>query len=226
MSSPYFCDRSDFCYEFSGGKETEFRQTYPEGPESRVLLESQHFLAVADVSPMLVGHCLIVPRQHAYSVAELMTSESSELPKFLELFLGRYAKAFGPYSLFEHGSTKATNPAACVTHAHLHVVPLQPDLLSSRMSSDGMAFSELQDLLGLAPFASAERPYYLVGNLESGLKIALDDSRRPRQYFRLLLGRILNIPAEECDWAVVIRKELLLETLSVFEIEEMGGLIE
>ncbi|RKO26113.1 HIT family protein [Pseudarthrobacter phenanthrenivorans] len=220
MSSPYYCDRSDFCYEFSGGKETEFKQTYPDGPESRILLESEHFLAVSDVSPMLAGHCLIVPRQHAYSLAEIMISRPDELSTFLELFLERYGRAFGPYSLFEHGSTRSTNPAACVTHAHLHIVPLEPDLLSTQMTSDGMTFTALKNVQDLAPYASEELPYYLIGNLESGLHIALDDSQRPRQYFRLLLGRILDIPADECDWALVIRRDLLLETLSVFGLKD------
>lgn len=170
------CDKSDLCLELAGGDDTEFRATYP-SVQSRVLSEDDDNAAIVDLSPICKGHVLVCPRVHFYSIAQALHDDrGSGFLDFLQPFLQRYKLTFGGFSILEHGSTATMAGSACISHAHLHIVPLPLQSLVSKMREDGLHLIEydgweaVRDSLHATPYflatddekfwgSSAIRPY-------------------------------------------------------------------
>jgi diadenosine tetraphosphate (Ap4A) HIT family hydrolase len=212
------CDRSDLCAELSGATDTEFHATYPDGPLSRELTMTPTAAAVVDLSPMMAGHCLLLPRHHFLSIAETLEDRSVEFASFLQSFTSKYGQIFGEYVLVEHGSTHGMNRSACVSHAHLHAVPLRAELILDEMTRDGLVFRDLAGWSDVGRLASGDLPYYLVAGA-SQVSVCVGPQRMQSQYFRIVVGRVLGISEGECDWSVVIRRGLLAETIERWHFE-------
>ena len=87
-----------------------------------VFAESQNFMAVYNIAPILPGHSLIVPKRHLESILDLSENELSEMMIFarkvttvlLEVF---HAEAFD-WSVQDKEAAGQT-----ISHLHLHMVP-------------------------------------------------------------------------------------------------------
>ena len=207
------CDLSDLCSELEGAKDTEFHKTYPDGPSSRDVLESRDFSALVDLSPMVVGHILLVPKGHYLSFADLIRSGQAAAEVYEE-FSDVYREKFGTYVVLEHGSTSDSG-SACINHAHLHFLPLEAAPLRDIMERDGLRFTKLTGLVSLASAVPEDAAYYLIAS-PNEMAVSLS-AGMPSQYFRLVIGELLGIPPEECDWAVVVRRSLLFATLQAWK---------
>jgi hypothetical protein len=116
-------------------------------------------------------------------------------------------------TILEHGSAKDMLNGACITHAHLHLLPISRQAVDEAMENDGLRWIALPSLqfLGKPPWTSSA--YYLSGG-ESDFRLYVPTPGLPRQYLRSVAGAILGIPDPEWDWAVVIRRDLLRETIA------------
>jgi len=86
-----------------------------------VFAESQNFLAVYNLAPILPGHSLIIPKQHLDSVLKLTDNELAEMAVFsrkitILLLKTFHADAFD-WSLQENEAAGQTIP-----HLHMHIV--------------------------------------------------------------------------------------------------------
>jgi diadenosine tetraphosphate (Ap4A) HIT family hydrolase len=101
---------------------------------SAVALSSEHFLVIPSIGPLTPGHSLVVTRDHVSSI--LLTCRgphaSAELRLVLSELLAKFRPFFGDsFLIFEHGSTRFDSCLCSTTHAHLHVVPLSKEIISS-----------------------------------------------------------------------------------------------
>ncbi len=207
------CASSDFCDELAGAAETSFFRTYRGDPESRLLGQTENLAVIVDLSPLTSGHILILSRLHHLNFAQVVEAQPSEVKALLDLLLPQYVQAFGRMTILEHGSAENMANGACITHAHLHLLPILRQAVDESMESDGLhgeSFLSLQDF-GRPPWTTSA--YYLSG-AESGFRLYKPAPELPRQYLRSVAGAILGIPDPEWDWAVVVRRELLRETIA------------
>ncbi len=87
-----------------------------------VFAESQNFMAVYNIAPILPGHTLIVPKRHLGTILDLNDTELSEMMIFarkvttvlLEVF---HAEAFD-WSVQDKAAAGQT-----IFHLHMHLVP-------------------------------------------------------------------------------------------------------
>ncbi|MGW0252685.1 HIT family protein [Nocardia goodfellowii] len=214
------CDRSDLCAEFSGTSDTEFARTYAE-PSDRYLAQTSDSVAVVDLSPLVVGHVLVCPRRHYYSAAEAIADTACGFQSFLGRFLHRYAQVFGDFTILEHGSTAAM-PTACISHAHLHVLPLALEPVINRMVDDGLSLALLDSWQGFSDLCIDESPYYLAAD-GNRFFIARPQQRMISQYLRVVAGASVAIPSEECDWALVVRREIFHQTIHRWAVGAAEG---
>ncbi|WP_329396456.1 HIT domain-containing protein [Streptomyces lydicus] len=205
------CAGADFCEEIAGAQESTFSLVYEGEPRSRVIWETDGFRLIADLSPLSVGHLLLLPVEHYLSFAQLIEERGVELAEVLESVGALYRATFGRLTVLEHGSSAAMKSSACISHAHWHLMPIDGNRVNSLIMADGLPPAALTDLKQLVPYGGA--PYFLCG--QQG-KYYVYDGRRPMrsQYLRSIVGQVLGIPDPLFDYALVVRKELLRETVA------------
>jgi diadenosine tetraphosphate (Ap4A) HIT family hydrolase len=207
------CAGADFCPELSGELDTEFHRTYQEGPRSRIIGRSSNLYLLVDMSPLCVGHLLIVAKQHYLSFADVIKVHGPEVKDVLDSVLSRYHNTFGRHVVLEHGSSPGTDGSACITHAHWHLLPLEATLVHKIMLSDGLTATELGGLEDLATFTDQQNSYFYCAD-QSRYRVYGVAKRIRRQYLRSVAGKLLGIADPEWDYALVVRKDLFHTTLA------------
>jgi diadenosine tetraphosphate (Ap4A) HIT family hydrolase len=218
MSSiPKQCDDSQLCAELNG--ETEgiaFHALYQGHPESRIVTQGDNFALVADISPLGIGHTLLVPRNHYINFGTIPEELANELDSFRGHCLSLISDHYGPATVLEHGSSSNMRRSACISHAHWHLIPglKSPIQIFER---DGLRGFDVCTWRELGGFAELDRPYFYY-NFGSEHRIYSTNLSMPHQYLRIVMAEILGIPEPEWDWALSLRPELLRAT-----VQELRG---
>ena len=87
---------------------------------ARVVLEDEHVLAFLDHRPLFPGHCLVIPRRHHETLADLPATMLEPLFGSARLLSRAVVEVLGA-----EGSFVAVNNVVSqsVPHLHVHVVP-------------------------------------------------------------------------------------------------------
>jgi diadenosine tetraphosphate (Ap4A) HIT family hydrolase len=169
--------------------------------ENTPLRESERFLLIPCVGPLVAGQAIIVSRHHFPSLAAMGEQALVEYDAFVRRILGTERD----WLEAEHGSAERDCAGACVIHAHVHLIP-------------GMArFAEVFD--GVLPelgcgdqlqLPEQGIPYvFLRGGL--GQSRVFGGEGLPSQILRHTICASLG--REDCDWRKLPRNHLLAETL-------------
>ncbi|MFG2091890.1 HIT family protein [Spirillospora sp. NPDC048824] len=206
------CAGSDFCQELTGAEHVTFHRVYNGSPPGRILARGSTLALLADMSPLTRGHLLLIPTAHYVSFGAVMCDHAEDVATALKRIIPLYTASFGDPVFLEHGSTMGMEGSACVTHAHIHLLPLPFRQVNALMARDGLVSTTLGGLADLEQFGYDDRPYFYCGDTAEHQVYAAVQAR-PRQYLRSVAGRILGIPDPEWDYAVVVRKDLLTATM-------------
>lgn len=211
MVSIQACD-GDLCDELQSGVISTFTHTYRGDPPDREVAAVHGFRLIVDLSPLTVGHLLLLPEAHYLSFGHLDDAQLERVRGITTSLRAKYVATFGQMAVLEHGSSSEI-PSACVTHAHWHILPVEGSRVADLMIRDGLAAVRLSDFTDLKQFAAADQPYYYC--YDGANHLVFDAQRRIRsQYLRSVVGAHLGIPEPEWDWSVVVRKDLLRETMT------------
>jgi len=174
---------------------------------SRRILDTPSFVVFADISPLTVGHLIVVPRSHILSFGALATTHSVELNELAGRVADVLRRRYCEPLLLEHGSNKSADGGGCVAHAHLHFIPTRADLTSALSPFRARPVTSFRDLV---PFAEQDRPYLFVGNRFGQGHVADQLSGIPKQFIRIEVARVFGLDAPLWDW----RAHILSENLS------------
>ncbi|MFD9792577.1 HIT family protein [Streptomyces sp. NPDC059070] len=212
MPSAAECTGSDLCDEVSGTRDTTFLRIYEGEPPSRLIRATENFRLLVDLSPMTLGHLLLLPVAHYFSFAQLVTDFPAELESMLGTLEPMYRETFGEFTLLEHGSSPGMQSSACISHAHWHVLPVDGRRLDRLIVADGLGTTDLTGVEQLAAFGGI--PYFMCWH-DAGLRVY--QPRRPlrSQYLRSKVGALVGIADPLWDYALVVRKELFRETVAL-----------
>jgi diadenosine tetraphosphate (Ap4A) HIT family hydrolase len=223
--STWKCDGSDLCAELSGSASTEFSRTYEGDPQSRILLETTNFAIVVDISPLVEGHLLVVPKKHYLNFASAMLDYRHEAVQVTQRARDWLRETYGSVALFEHGSTSGQSGGACIAHAHIHVLPVAATGLVAVMRHDELELTALLDIASWTEIAETPRPYLLCSDGERSL-VTFPPARVRHQYLRCAAAEVLGIPDPQWDWSLVIRRNLLRNTVRRYRgNQRLGGVI-
>ena len=204
------CVGDDICDELGGSQDTTFALLYEGDPPSRLILSTTYFRVIADASPLATGHLLVVPSDHYLSFAQVMAVMSDEVPDLLSRLLPLYEGEFGAPLIIEHGSSNEMNTTSCISHAHLHVLPVDGALFRSLLRRDGLVEKSLRDLRDLRNLKNES--YFLSSH--AGKHFVYRALRPMRsQYLRSVAGEVLQIPDPLWDYSIVVRRDMLRETV-------------
>lgn len=103
-------------------------------------LESDRFLAIYNIAPILPGHSLIIPRAHVTSIMELSDSELFEFIRFSRRAISVLAHAFQTES-FNWTLQEKEEAGQTILHMHIHIIPRKPEDLPE----PGDWYPKLQD---------------------------------------------------------------------------------
>lgn len=176
----------DFCLRLSG--------EMPERPWydfSVVGQQGELFYVVLALGALAPGHVMIVTRSHVDCMAQLPSGSLRDLESAVSIWTRTINEIWGrPCFIFEHGGPSYDcGSGACVSHAHLQIVPLlvNPIRAASRFKS----FESLADALIYAE-ASSYLLYAWGGEFH-----VLRDCNVPGQFFRREISTSLGRPD---DW--------------------------
>ncbi len=180
----------EFCTEF-----------YLDPPEegSRVLLNSSNFLVVADASPLVYGHVLILPRRHLCSMSRGTPEMHSELAALVSRTMRELDRQVAKPLLFEHGMGSDAAVGCGVTHAHIHALPLASPQKRLIVEQVGAQYP-LTDYPHLCDALAAIRPetsYLMVTDNDDRWSVA-DNCTTPSQFMRKLVAEACGIAG--WDW--------------------------
>ena len=196
-----------YCEEFRSGIGPQL----PSGDfADRVIAESEHFVAMADISPIMVGHLLVVPKRHVLCLARLDGHEVEDLGDLLHQLVATLG-GLAPRATLEHGSDSSAEGGGCVSHAHLHLVPLLvdgPRMLSGFRTREVTSFAEFDEAV------PADIPYLFVGNVNGRGLIATELVGLARQFIRIELARSTGVPGMAWDWRRHVRVSELEDTVA------------
>ncbi|GAA1964552.1 HIT family protein [Amycolatopsis minnesotensis] len=206
------CEGADFCQEISGSSDTSFARVYDGEPPSRRIAATERFELLADMSPLVAGHILLLPKDHYLSFARVIENNLAELEDVLAQTIALYANTFTTPLILEHGSADGSDQKACITHAHWHLLPVHGADVDVVLEQEGLMYQDIDGIadLGRAPWT--RMPYYF-RRYAGRSRIYLPPAGHQRQYLRSVAGRALAIEDPEWDYAVVIRKDALRLTM-------------
>lgn len=92
-------------------------------------LESENFLAVYNIAPILPGHSLIITRAHLTSIMELSEKELYEFVSFSRKAVRILAHVFQSES-FNWTLQEKEEAGQTVVHMHIHILPRKPQDMS------------------------------------------------------------------------------------------------
>ena len=84
------------------------------------LVETDNFLVVCDVHPLIEGHILVIPKEHISCMGSLNNESFKEYGQLYEKTMFFLKNAYGSAAVFEHGIAGQT-----VFHAHTHFFPFK-----------------------------------------------------------------------------------------------------
>jgi ATP adenylyltransferase len=110
----------------------EFRLGVGRKPWNEPLIETGNFVVIPSLGALVDGWVLVVPKEHRISMGALpadLRAEADEITRRGREILRRQYKK--PIMAFEHGPSAENHGTGCgVDHAHLHLLPLDCDLLA------------------------------------------------------------------------------------------------
>jgi diadenosine tetraphosphate (Ap4A) HIT family hydrolase len=188
----------------------------PSNPEDEVIDESENFYAKAALGHFVFGYTLIIPKEHFLSFAYVPEHLFPELEAFRDHVLDKlHNLCQHPITILEHGAIdRCQRGGSCIDHAHLHLMPLAPDLyprLSERFS-----FGELGSISELRRFNDAQISYlyYQREGLPSHAVQLSQDV--PSQLLRRIACEALGEP-ELWDWRARPLRDVLQQFTSEYK---------
>ncbi len=121
--------------------------------ESATFAATEHFRAVYNISPILPGHSLVMPRRHVESLLDLTDSEASELMLFARKVVQTLLKAFQGHA-FDWTIQEGVEAGQSLPHLHLHLIPRK----ESDLPQPGDWYPVLMESLTIDAIDSEQRP--------------------------------------------------------------------
>ncbi len=171
------------------------------------LLETDRFIVLPSLGPLMPGHIMVVGKEHRDSLASMGREAFEEYERLAnQLRVAPFLRDGEPLEA-EHGSTATDKAGACVIHTHIHWLPGLGGYLDE--------FQKRLPLLSQREIADipASVPYIFV---RAGAKKALFHAAGlPSQTIRRTLCELLD--RDDTDWKQAPRLDWVKETVQAWQ---------
>jgi diadenosine tetraphosphate (Ap4A) HIT family hydrolase len=192
-----------FCRELQSGKLPDFCDA---DIDSRILHQTDRFVVMADISPLVPGHVMIVPKAHILCYGAVEETARDEFSGIVNATRTVITEHYGPPVMLEHGTSSLAPVADHVTHAHLHIVPADIDIRDSLVNFHTTTIASLSDLSSWA----ARNEEYIYFESCAGEGVVADRIVNiPRLFIRSEVAKRVGLPDPLWDW----RRHILSDNL-------------
>jgi diadenosine tetraphosphate (Ap4A) HIT family hydrolase len=197
-----------FCRELQNGRLPEFCDA---GIDSRILHETNNFVVIPDISPLVPGHVMIVPKAHILCYGAVEATTQDEFSGIVNAARMIIRDHYGPSVILEHGTSSIDDVADHVSHAHLHIVPAAIDIRDSLLNFNTTTIASLADL---SSWAARDEAYIYFENLTGERIVADRIVGLKRLFFRREIARQIGLPEPLWDWRRHILSDNLRSTVA------------
>jgi diadenosine tetraphosphate (Ap4A) HIT family hydrolase len=183
-----------FCRELHSGKLPDFVDA---DIDSRILHETSRFVVMADISPLVPGHVMIVPKAHILCYGAVDATAQPEFSGLVNATRSIIKEHYGPSVILEHGTCSLDDVADHVSHAHLHIVPAAIDIRDSLVNFNITTIASLSDL---AKWAARDEAYIYFESCAGERMVADRIVDLKRLFFRSEIAKRIGIPDPLWDW--------------------------
>ena len=173
---------------------------------SRILHETNRFVVMADISPLVPGHVMIVPKAHILCYGAVEANARDEFSGIVNATRTILREHYGPSVVLEHGTSSLEPVADHVTHAHLHIVPAAIDIRDSLVNFNTTTIASLSDL---SNWAARDEAYVYFESCAGERVVADRIADIPRLFIRREVAKRVGVPDPLWDW----RRHMLSDNL-------------
>lgn len=157
--------------------------------EDSILFENDNIYVQVDISPLCLGHILIITNNHYLNFFEIPNEIKKDIIKLKENIKKVYKEVYNTDVLFfEHGSAKSGYAGASIDHAHLHCIPYKFDI---NKSLNELLDNPIEcDILSSSYQFKNEFSYIYTES--SNKKLLYKVEKLPSQFLRNLISEKLN----------------------------------
>ena len=185
-------------------------------PFDRIVASSETARIVPALGMMVPGYFLALTNRHVEAVANLDIDEAVPMYRWLERLTDIWAVRFGEYVMVEHGSCPGVKTGSCITHAHVHLVPMGETLASRLLDSEAVVWQRINDVRKLGELRGQG---YVSLKTKSGVWASSRISL-PSQWLRQQMAEHLG--REIWDWALEAGWAQLESTLAHLTTEDLS----
>ncbi len=175
---------------------------------------------IADLSPLTIGHLLLIPLIHETSYANALASDSLIIYD-IEECLNAVKMKEQNIIISEHGTGSfSAGTSACCEHAHLHIIPPQPSATFSDLTQRYIEHlgkpRKLDKLSNLIHFSSFS--YLLLSDGMSNHFVWTHNDKTRSQFFRWSYNNCPTAKADYC-WRTSFNRADAYKTKSKYQKE-------
>jgi diadenosine tetraphosphate (Ap4A) HIT family hydrolase len=178
---------------------------------NRRLLETERFVVLPSLGPLMPGHVMVVSKVHCHNLASMGEAGIREYESLAaDLRIGPLLRGSDPLEA-EHGSTGDDKAGACVIHTHVHWLP-----------GMGRFLAELKRRLSpraevnILELGGKDGPYIFARAGE--MQGIFQAERLPSQTIRRILCDLIE--RDDIDWRQALRPDWVEETVKAWQTEE------
>ena len=181
--------------------------------EDTLLAETESFAVIPSLGSLVPGWLLVVPKRRVLNCGRLADRERSELKELTGRLTEALRRFPGRVFAFEHGSTDFGSLTGCgVDQAHMHLVPLEFDLLAAASHAVGVTWDthSCDDIVDLIHRRDAE--YVAIHDRERGCSLVGKPITQVSQWVRKIIAAKLE-RSHEWDYRQAAQRDVIGMTI-------------
>lgn len=181
--------------------------------EKSIVYQDDNVFVTPDISPLVIGHLLIVSKKHINSFASGNDAilESLEVAKN---YLSKTVFNKRKFAFFEHGAIIENSAGSSIDHAHIHSIPLYEDIDIDQYiaSCEYITSSKVAYSHNILKNYQASKQPYIYYQICDGQGWVYPVDYLPHQFFRMMMASFVPV---EYNWKINYKTEQSINSFNI-----------
>lgn len=169
----------------------QFDKALQNEPGNKILANGKFHFVICGLGAFVPGYALLVTHSHIDSFSRLSSAEVEEYTQFRSNIEAAFIDQFGKLLIYEHGGIGENQAGGCVSHAHLHFMATEVDLIQHLLN----IFPNNEENENDPIIKPANRPYLYVKQAHRRGCLFYVDTPLPRQFLRREIATLIGMGA-------------------------------